>query len=390
MPALTATEIDRLARSRGSLNAQAAVWSDALRDGNASPGLQAAFERWRAERPEHAAAFDALDHTYRMARLAGGAHAAQAMEAEIIHRARGQRRRRRQVGLAVAAGVVALVTGAAVLTGGSLDEARYLQAKLRYALAGDALYRTAVGERLAITLDDGSVVTLNTDSRAVVQYDEAARHIALLQGQALFEVAKDPAHPFIVTAGNHQVTALGTAFDIHLAPERFEVTLIEGKVEVAESAIPSGLPPVRRGLSSATGTADGSPASDSRFPIPGGAAGATSLTPHVLTAGQQLVAATTPSAGAASVVRQTDTARAVSWRNGQLIFEDDPLTGALAELNRYGRRQVVLQDPGLGELRVSGVFSTSNPNVFVNMLTLHFPIRILDISEDRIVLGRRS
>ena len=83
MPALTAPEIDRLARSRGSLNAQAAVWSDALRDGNASPGLQAAFERWRAERPEHAAAFDALDHTYRMARLAGGAHAAQAMEAEI-------------------------------------------------------------------------------------------------------------------------------------------------------------------------------------------------------------------------------------------------------------------------------------------------------------------
>ncbi len=365
MPALSATEIDRLARRQGSLSAQAAVWADALRDGGVSSELQAVFERWRCERAEHGAAFDALDQTYRMARLAGGAHAAQAMEDEIICRARAQRRRRRHGWFAAAASVVALLTGAVVVTGGSVDEARYWQAKLRYALAGDALYRTAVGERLAITLDDGSVLTLNTNSRAVVRYDDTRRNVALLQGQALFEVARDPAHPFVVTAGQHRVTALGTAFDVRLDPERFEVTLLEGKIEVSDNA--------------AAVTEDViAPAPDTPRDEPA----ATVLAP-----GQQLVAT---ASAMAPVVRHTDAQRAVSWRNGQLIFEDDPLAGALAELNRYGRRQVVLRDAGLGEMRVSGVFSTSNPSVFVNMLTLHFPIGIVEVTDERIVLGYRG
>src|SRR5690606_18195659 len=88
-------------------------------------------------------------------------------------------------------------------------------------------------ERLAVPLDDGSLLTLNTDTRAVVRYRDGIRGVTLQKGQALFEVAKDPSRPFVVTAGQRTVTALGTAFDVRLSESRFEVTMLEGRVVVA-------------------------------------------------------------------------------------------------------------------------------------------------------------
>ncbi len=341
--------------------AQAALWSDALRDGDAAPELRRAFDYWRAAKPEHALAFDAIDRTHRLFRAAGNAHAPFAVEAEILARLHARKRHRRQAVYGIAASLVAIVVTGYAITGGSWSELQYLKDRARYALQGDALYRTAVGERLVVALNDGSVLTLNTDSRAVVQYRDATRGVMLEKGQALFEVAKDPAHPFIVTAGGRKVTALGTAFDVRISDERLQVTLVEGRVAVE--------PVLDTASSDAAQRAELAP-------------------------GEQFILASNAKTGTViqsePLVRKADTKRTISWRDGQIIFANDPLQDAVAEINRYAKRRVVLTDTRLGDLRVSGAFNTNNTLVFVNMLTLHFPIRIVESSEEQIVLALKA
>jgi transmembrane sensor len=341
---------------------QAAAWSDALRDGDADPGLSRAFESWRAADPAHEHAFAEIDRAYRIARAAGGTHALESLEAEIMHRVTGRRWRRRQVMAGVTGLAASVLVALTVVLDLGWSDLRYLPERAFYALTGDGLHRTEVGERLAVALGDGSRMTLNTDSRAVVRYRDGQRGVTLTRGQALFEVARDKSRPFVVTAGDRKVTALGTKFDVRMTGERLQVTLIEGRVAVEETMESADEP-------QATGH---KPQAASHKPQ------ATILSP-----GEQLVAL----AAAAPVVRPADIQRAVSWRDGQVIFENDPLAEAVAEINRYSKRHVVLTDDRLGGMRLSGAFNTSNTRVFVDMLTVHFPVTIVESSNDRIVLG---
>src|SRR5690606_34501615 len=97
-------------------------------------------------------------------------------------------------------------------------------------------YATAIGQRRDVVLDDGSLVTLNTDTLVEVRYSHARRDVRLLQGQAMFHVAKNPERPFIVSAGNRRVTALGTAFDVQVRRGgEVQVLLVEGRVRVEPS-----------------------------------------------------------------------------------------------------------------------------------------------------------
>ena len=102
--------------------------------------------------------------------------------------------------------------------------------KLVY-LRSDAVV-TGVGEQRTLTLEDGTRIQLNTDTRAVVRYDERLRRVELEKGEAMFEVARRPDWPFVVTAGDRQIRALGTAFVVRREAEVLAVTLVEGKVTV--------------------------------------------------------------------------------------------------------------------------------------------------------------
>lgn len=343
---------------RGSVEDQAVAWCDALIDGNDDPALCEAFERWRAE-PAHAQAYERIRRAYSTTRAAvGSSQQLMAMENEILARAATQSGvgRRRFAAAIAAALVLALVAGYA-MSGGSWQELQYLKDRARYALAGDTLYRTAVGERLVVSLEDGSVLTLNTDSRALVQYHDGVRGVALMNGQALFQVAKDPSHPFVVTAGGRRVTALGTAFDVRVDDRELEVTLIEGRVTIEPEA---------RG----------------EKPRASLAALRTELTP-----GEQLVVS---AKSTKPVVRKTNVERTISWRDGQIIFDNDTLAYAVGELNRYGKRKVVLTDDRLAGMHVSGAFDTSNTGVFIDMLTAYLPVRVVEADDDRVVLGYRG
>jgi transmembrane sensor len=346
-------------RLSGNVRQDAAAWSDALREHGDNAALCRAFEQWQAKSSEHAAAFSSIDRSYGQALSVAGSGRVMAMRSQALARvsARNKRNGRRHAVLAagLAAAVVVVMT-ATMLSGGTWEGLQQLQERARYALSGDTLYRTAPGERLAVTLQDGTLLTLNTDSRAVVRYRNATRNVTLVNGQALFEVAKDPDHPFVVTAGGRKITALGTAFDVRVSDDRFAVTLIEGRVSVEPEAV-------------------GRNALSKRAEI------RTELSP-----GEQLIVAST---AIAPVIRKADTKRTVSWRDGQMIFQNDLLTDAINEINRYGGRRIVLADDSLGTLRLSGAFNTGNVSGFVATLTSYFEVRVVEADDQRIVLGPR-
>ncbi len=207
-------------------------------------------------------------------------------------------------------------------------------------------FRTAIGQQATVSLPDGSVVTLNTDTVVRTRADHERRLVYLDKGQAYFKVAKDPRHPFVVTAAGRTVTALGTAFDLRVDGDALKVVLVEGKVRV-EGIEPPPAPP------RPTPVAGAQPAA----PPP-----VTQSTD--LSAGSQLVALD----DADWRLTRTDVARETSWLRGQLVFDDVALGDVVAELNRYSKRKIVIAEPGLEEVRLSGIYTPGNIKGFSEAL----------------------
>jgi len=194
---------------------------------------------------------------------------------------------------------------------------------------------TARGERRTVSLPDGSRVELNTNSRITVAYSEGRRGIVLSRGEALFDVAKDPARPFIVKAGEAEVRAVGTAFNIRLRDKVVELTVTEGVVAVDErdAKAPPRHVPQGKGAVIATG-----------------AVAELDLDPEVLR-------------------------RRLLWRDGVVEFEGDTLEQAAGEFNRYNEGKLVVADPQVASIRVGGRFGTHEVDRFLHALETGFPVR---------------
>ncbi len=226
-------------------------------------------------------------------------------------------------------------------------------------------YTTPVGGITSVPLRDGSNITLNTDSQVRVALTEAERHIELNQGEAFFEVARDPSRPFVVQAGKKRIIAVGTKFSVQRNGDAVEVVVTEGKVRVEDASRP-----VRGNVARAPGSA-----------APRGA-----TEPVFLTAGAIALA---DEAGVFVERKSLEEAEThLSWRNGVLMFRDLSLADAVAEFNRYNERKVVIADPAVGALKVEGNFRATNAEAFVRLLEDYFPVRV-STEQDRIVLSSR-
>ncbi len=346
-----------------SVDDAAAVWSETLRESGQDLRVRQSFESWRARDPAHAQAFERIEAARRTVDALADAPELLALRNETLSRVAVQRVRWTRYVSAIAATLVVGITAMLMTTGHTWrDLPATVYDGMRAAIQGETRYETAIGERLVATLEDGSTLTLNTASRAVVVFEDAQRTVTLERGQALFEVAKDPHRPFVVRAGDRRVTAIGTAFDVRLTDQMFEVTLIEGRVAVEPQTSPSA-------------TAAAAPAWARTAPQRA-----------ELTAGQQLVAL----AARAPIVRSADVRRVTSWRNGQVIFENDPLGSAIAEMNRYARKRVTLADPQLASLKISGAFDTGDTAVFIEALTQYFPIDVRTQDDSTVILAWRE
>jgi len=333
----------------------AALWFARRRAAPVGDEERHTFETWLAEDVEHGIAYAEAERAWAIAEAVRDDPRIRAQREGLARRARA----RSLPGAALAAGLALAVLGSGTLAVSHFVGPRSLTTQS---------FHTQVGQRSTITLADGSVVTLNTDSVLRTRADGRRRLVYLDKGQAFFKVAHDRRHPFVVMAAGRTVTALGTAFDVRVEGRELKVVLVEGKVRV--EGPPPGPPP---GAQHAQRRAPGnSPPAD--------------VQATEMLAGSELVA---PDNSEWRLVR-ADTVRETSWTHGQLIFDDEPLGAVVAELNRYSDRKMVIDDPALAARPISGAFKPGDVQGFVRSLqsyryayvaaeddeTLHFaPIR---------------
>jgi len=225
-------------------------------------------------------------------------------------------------------------------------------------------YATVTGEQRSITLSDGSTVQLNARSKLHVRFSAQRRDVELLEGQALFQVAKDPRRPFVVSANNTQIRAVGTEFDVNRRRIGTTVTVLEGTV-VVESDVYTALD--REGVPDSRGASLPPPreSHEMRRHRRGNV---------LLAAGEQLTV--TPTASAKSP--HPNVATATAWAQRQMIFETTSLAEVVEEFNRYNRRQIVIRDPRLDDFQIDGVFSSTDPSALISFLRTRPGIQVTE------------
>lgn len=276
--------------------AEASAWLTRLQRSSRTAAVDAAFKAWLAEDVSHARAFARVTETWDI--IPGAARLNTVA-------ARPPRR--------MLAAVAACLLLAVVVGGFTWRELR------------NPVYQTRAGEQRTVILKDGTRMTLNTDTRLAVDYSKAERRILLSHGEVIFDDVANPRRPFIVQAGDKEVRALGTVFDVHSNPRFFAVTLVSGLVEVA---------PTDRGRGQMQ---------------PGKAT--------LLSPGERL----TLHPDGHQTLDHPSIEEITAWERGEAMFDNATLADVIAELNRYGNTHIGLGDPALAQLRISGVFTTQDP-----------------------------
>lgn len=343
-------------QDRPAIEAEARAWLVQL-DGHRPPPQELGeFREWLARSPLHREAFRqaaaAWNHLDSLSGLLDGDSREQR---RVQSAGTGLLTRLSARPAAAALLAVCLVAALAVYlnTPASLRQSPYV-----------ADYGSGVGEVRTVSLPDGSSVRLNTHSHIEVAFDDESRNIHLSDGEAWFEVAHNPDRPFLVYAGKVVVRAVGTAFSVHVRDRKVDLTITEGRVEVAslKEALPS-LAGVRPDI-----------LSEARSRVP-------------LSQGQHMVFDDDIELVQRMAPEQIE--KRLSWRDGMLVFDNDTLEDVVAEINRYTSARIVISDSGLRDLRLGGYFQASDTASILATLQENFGIRVDRVRPDLIYLSRR-
>lgn len=252
-------------------------------------------------------------------------------------------------------------------------------------------YVTDIGEYQKHTLEDGSTLWLNSNSKVKVDYSKKYRRIALLTGEAHFEVEKDASRPFEVYANNRLVRALGTAFSVHKLKGRIEVVVSEGTVELAVVDDVLVLTPddistaknIESSKKKQTVAINNEP---------------TKVVKHLgkLSAGQSM---TIPSVSSARIegednhveyLDKGEVGRKLSWLDGKLVFAGETLAEVVTEISRHTSININIPDPELRTLRIGGHFETGETEKLFNILESGFGIKVNKIDGEHVELLRQN
>ncbi|MFT4116027.1 FecR family protein [Bradyrhizobium sp.] len=287
---------------------EALEWFGRLRDATPDAATLAAFDSWLARSPRHAAEFRNLEEIwggssfYKAAERLPAGHHAVANDGTRRH-AVASPSRRGSMRMAMAASVALAVIGA-------------WQAP-SLILRWQADYQTSAGMQSTITLPDGSTMMLNTASAVAIDFANGRRNVRLLEGEAYFDVRRDPDHLFRVAGHFGDVEVKGTAFSVRADDKEDRVVLERGRVDVQAKS----------------GRSD----------------------EVVLKPGQMAVAT-----AMSLSTEQVDPAAVLAWRGGRVVFENQPFSKVLRELRRYYSGPVVVMTDRVNDLPVTGNYRIDN------------------------------
>ena len=211
----------------------------------------------------------------------------------------------------------------------------------------DQQIQTAIGEIRRVPLSDGSLAAVNTQTTLDVTMKPEVRRIALKDGEAWFQVAKDRDRPFVVEVDDVRVRAVGTAFSVRRIRGGVDVQVTEGVVEVWRVGDEANIRRVEAGA-------------------------------------RAVIAPDKAVVSVAAASAEID--KALAWRNGQLVFDGDTVAEAVAEFNRYNARKIELTDAALGRQQMIGRFRTNEPDAFARAVATLTESRA-EITADRIILS---
>ncbi|MBX3536671.1 MAG: FecR family protein [Chelatococcus sp.] len=293
-----------------ALSDEAIDWVVRLNSGRATQTDRQAFADWRLQSEQHERAAQEAETIWHGVGLAG----------DGLQKADRKAARSKATRRALLGGVLLVAAGLAIERSGFLGPGRL------------ADHATGVGEQRLIVLPDGSSVFLNASAALAVDFTDAERRLTLLEGEAIFTVARDTARPLIVEASGGEARAIGTIFNVDIRPEEVVVTVLEGVVEIATQ------------VGSVTARLD------QRV---------------------RYAASSRPSA-AETVDADVETA----WRRGKLIFNRRPLGDVVAEIKRYRDGQIVIVNPRLRALEVTGVFDLADPETILRTIEETLPVHV--------------
>ncbi|MCI4592330.1 FecR domain-containing protein [Sphingobium sp. BYY-5] len=319
-----------------SPQATAAAYFSHFRSPNATAEDYVAFEHWHARDEAHRSAWARIEREWEEAGKMRTDARILAIREQAIANRRPRRRWRRPLATAAALG--------ALLIGGSVIWHRHTNAPAAFVQAEGRTISTGIGQQASFRMADGSTITVNTGSTLSVSESDTRRSSFLKQGEAFFEVAKNPRKPFVVEVEGVTVTALGTAFAVRdLGDGGVRVTLAHGRVRVDMPA------------------ASGKPAQSAI------------LSPQTELLWQAGRFRTT----------SVDVDRQLGWRQGMIAFDHMPLDQAVAEINRYSPQEIIIASPALAHYPISGSFRIGVTRGFLQSLELSGIARVTNESATR-------
>lgn len=292
-----------------SIEDQAADWSASQRMSAGWPAeRQAELDAWLAQSAAHRVAYLRIEATWRRTeRLAALREPMRKLPAAAPIRQMPWRHVAASFGILLLAGILA---------GNYFTRPR------------GQFIETPRGGQERLLLADGSKVELNTDSAIRVDLSGQTRAVELMRGEVYFQVKHDAQRPFVVTAGSHKVTDLGTKFLMRMAQQSLHVMLMEGKAQLESS---------ERGDEKAV----------------------------VLSPGDVAVATAETMRVTKRPVRELS--ESLAWQHGAIIFRNERLADAVAEFNRYGGQQLVVTDEAAANLKINGTFQTGGAEDFAGI-----------------------
>ncbi len=231
-------------------------------------------------------------------------------------------------------------------------------------------YVTRTGEQKTVNLTDGSVITLNTATQLLVDITPQNRRVIMERGEAWFDVAQDATRPFTVELGNRSISVLGTSFNLMRSPEKFTLAVLEGTVAVhSQGEIVSASAPE---ISVPPGESVRFKASKQKRVSAGTVVEFDNET-------QELLA-----------YQPTDIRRIQSWRNGVLIFNDDPLYKVVQGLNRYSAKKILIEDKSIMDLQIFTTVRVDKIEGALAGFESMLPIKVTSYVDRIVIVGKKK
>lgn len=388
---------------------EASAWFVDFRVGDVDVECRAEFDRWLRQSPEHIRAYLEIARAYHslselsaeqvaklseLTSLAPGDQNVVRLEPNAPHDPATNPTSRSAASTRGATGKRSSASAIGDVSSRSRPKiGRWISASMAAAAAAGVIawialprysYSTGIGESRTITMTDGSMITLNALSEIRVRYTKTARLIDLRAGQAFFQVAENKDRPFIVRSGFAVVKDVGTQFDVDRAAKSTTVTVVEGRValysadeassafstqeELGPGVSPDGASAVTRTPQSTSRVASGS----SVPPDPQASGGSSGI---LLAAGEQAVV----SEHEISTQIHANVSAATSWLKHRFVFDGSHLSDVVDQFNRYNARQIVIDSAALNDVRISGIYSSTDPNSFLRFLRAQPGIEVTQV-----------